>query len=69
MKQILLVLMMIGFTACSGLPVKRGGSTSIDRTERCVLRLVENNGISASEAEKVCSRIFRRNYDTIGIKR
>lgn len=70
MRQLLLIAMMIGFASCSGLPTQRGNNyTAIDRTERCVLRLVEKNGISASEAEKVCTNIFRRNFDNIGIKR
>lgn len=68
MRQLLLIAMMVGFASCSGLPVNRNNS-AIDRTERCVLRLVEKNGISALEAEKVYTKIFRRNFDNIGIKR
>jgi len=70
MKQILIILMMVGFASCSGFPTKRGNNySSIDRIERCVLRLVEKNGISATEAEKVCTNIFRRSFDNIGDKK
>lgn len=63
-------LLLAGLLAsCSQFPIERNGDNSIDRTERCMLRLVEKNGVSATEAEKVCSKVFRRNYDTIGIKR
>lgn len=57
-------------TSCADYPVKRGKNyTAIDRTERCMLRLVEKNGISATEAKEVCSDIFRHRYDGLGDNR
>ena len=68
MKQILLIAMMVGFASCSLEPIKRGKKyTAIDRVHWCVLRMVEKNGVSPTEAESVCSRIFRRNMDNIGV--
>lgn len=68
MKQILLIAMIIGFASCSGYPIKRGNNyTTVDKVHRCVVRLVERNGVNPTEAEQVCTNIFRRNIDKIGV--
>lgn len=61
MKQILLTTMMVSLTSCSLEPIKRNqNNTAIDKIEACVLRLIEKNGVNPTEAEQVCSRIFRK---------
>jgi hypothetical protein len=55
-----LVGLLALITSCADYPVKRGKNyTAIDRTERCTYRLVERNGVNATEAEKVCTKIFK----------
>lgn len=62
-------ILLAGFlVSCSNYPIKRG-KTSIDKTESCVYRLVEKNGINATEAQRVCSDIFRNRVDNIGIRK
>ena len=43
-------------------PEKRGYDqlTNTEKVEQCVYRLIEKDGIAAEEAEKTCSKIFRR---------
>lgn len=57
MRYFMLMVLLVG---CSSGPQKRN-YTSIDRTEDCMLRLVEKNGVSPTEAENVCTRIHRFN--------
>ena len=58
MKYLLLVLL---FVSCSShIPIRRTFTTVVDRMEKCVFRLVEKNGVSAIEAQKVCDKIYRR---------
>lgn len=64
MRYLLLAGLLV---SCSGLPTQRSNNyTAIDRIEKCMLRLTEKNGVSPTEAEKVCTNIFRRKYDNIG---
>ena len=68
MKQILLIAMMVGFASCSGYPIQRSKNyTAIDKVHSCVVRLIERNGVNPTEAEQVCTNIFRRNMDRIGV--
>lgn len=70
MKKLYVVLILPVFMiSCSNIPIKRGSVTSMDRTERCMYRLVERNGVNASEAQKVCDNVFRNRLDNIGIRR
>lgn len=43
-------------------PEKRGYDelTTTEKVENCVYRLIERDGIAAEDAEKTCSKIFRR---------
>jgi hypothetical protein len=43
-------------------PEKRGYGelTTTEKVENCVYRLIERDGIAAEDAEKTCSKIFRR---------
>ncbi len=67
MKKLHIILLLPLFVvSCSQFPIERNGNNTIDRTEKCMLRLVEKNGVSASEAQRVCEDIFRQRYDTIG---
>ena len=67
MKYLLLAGLLV---SCSGLPVQRSNNyTAIDRIEKCMLRLTEKNGVSPTEAERVCTNIFRRSFDTLGVRK
>jgi hypothetical protein len=43
-------------------PEKRGYDelTITEKVENCVYRLIERDGVAAEDAEKTCSKIFRR---------
>ena len=67
--SIYLIGLLAILTSCADLPTKRGKNyTAIDRVHWCVIRMVEKNGVSPTEAESVCSRIFRRNMQDFGRK-
>ena len=65
MKQILLIAIMIAFTSCA---FDYGNNyTSMDRVYKCMIRLIERNGISPQDARKVCTNTFLRQMDNIGV--
>jgi len=61
------LLVLFTVISCAGEPISREGGTTIDKVEKCTYRLIEKNGISATEAQKVCTSIFR-NIENVGRK-
>lgn len=68
MKYLLLVTLLTG-CAYAKYPVKRKFNkeapvvkkvSNMDKLERCVFKLIEDNGIKGTDASDICSRIFRR---------
>lgn len=56
-----LLLISIFLTSCAiDMPRRSIKGNYVARMEQCVFRLVEDNGVSAEEAHKVCEGIYRR---------
>ena len=56
-----LLLLAVFLTSCAiDIPRRSFKGNHISRMEQCVFRLVEDNGVSAGEAHKVCEGIYRR---------
>lgn len=61
------MILLVALSSCTQAPISRTRySNSNDRIEKCVLRLVEKSGVTAKDAGKTCTRIFRRKMDNIG---
>jgi hypothetical protein len=65
MAKLTLLVLATLLASCSTPPRSGKSYTVIDRTEKCMLRLIEKNGVKPTEAEQVCSRIHRRHLTII----
>lgn len=66
MKTLLIATILLSVTSCALKPKYQGFTepqkpTTLERIERCTYRLIEQNGIKASESQETCNKIFRRN--------
>jgi len=62
-----LITLLILLTSCGHFkyPIQRSGTivrstTNMVKLEKCVMRLIEQNGVAAKDASEVCTHIFRR---------
>ena len=63
------MILLVALVSCTQAPITRNrASTSNDRIEKCVIRLVENSGVTAKQAGETCIGIFRRKFGNIGGK-
>ena len=65
MKYILLVLLLsscgnLRFRGYNPTPETPVVITITDKLQKCVMRLIERNGVKADSASTVCSKIYRR---------